>query len=51
VKISDIDDADKLVTKDYLEVTLGRFENKMMEPLGAIVKRLAKVETRIDALQ
>jgi hypothetical protein len=51
MKISDIDDADKLVTKDYLEVVLGRFENKMMERLNAIVERLARVETRVDGLQ
>jgi len=48
VKISDIDDADKLVTKDYLEVVLGRFENKMMERFNALEAKINGFDGRLN---
>ena len=45
MKLSDIDDADKLVTKDYLEVVLGRFENRMMDKL---TEQIGKLNDRFD---
>lgn len=40
MKLSDLDDADKIVTKDYLEVVLGRLENKIVERLNALEAKL-----------
>ena len=40
MKLSDIEDADKLVTKDYLEVVLGRLENKLVERINGIEAKL-----------
>ena len=40
MKLSDVDDADKLVTKDYLEVVLGRLENKLVERINGIEAKL-----------
>ena len=40
MKLSDIEDADKLLTKDYLEVVLGRLENKLVERINGIEAKL-----------
>jgi len=40
MKLSDIEDADKLATKDYLEVVLGRLENKLVERINGIEAKL-----------
>jgi len=47
MKISDIDDADKLVTKDYLEVVLGRLENKLVERLNTLEAKLNNQRTLV----
>jgi hypothetical protein len=47
MKLSDIEDADKLVTKDYLEVVLGRLENKLVERINGIEAKLNGVEAKI----
>ena len=36
MKLSELEDADKIVTKDYLEVVIGRLENKLIERFNAV---------------
>jgi hypothetical protein len=47
MKLSEIDDADKLVTKDYLEVVLGRFENKLIERINGIEAQINGIEAKL----
>jgi hypothetical protein len=48
VKLSDIEDADKLVTKDYLEVIIGRLENKIDARFNAIDARFNAIDARFN---
>jgi hypothetical protein len=48
MKLSDLDDADKIVTKDYLEVVLGRLENKLMERFNALEAKINGFDGRLN---
>jgi len=50
MKISDLEDWDKLVTKDYLEMVLGRFENKMIERFNVLEAKINALDARLNGL-
>ena len=42
MKLSDIEDADRLVTRDQLEVALGRLENHVDERFNSLDARISQ---------
>ena len=49
MKLSELEDADKIVTKDYLEVVIGRLENKLIERFNAIDAKFNAVDAKFNA--
>jgi hypothetical protein len=47
MKLSDIEDADRLVTRDQLEVALGRLENHVDERFNSLDARINRVERSV----
>jgi hypothetical protein len=47
MKLSDIEDADKLVSRDFLEVAIGRLENHVDERFNSLDARINRVERSI----
>jgi hypothetical protein len=48
MKLADIEDSDKLVTRDLLEVALGRFQNHVDERFNAVDARITGLEGKIN---
>jgi hypothetical protein len=47
MKLSDIEDADRLVTRDQLEVALGRLENHVDQRFNSLDARINRVERSV----
>ena len=47
MKLADIEDADRLATKDQLEVGLGRLQNHVDERFNSLDARINRVERSI----
>jgi hypothetical protein len=48
VKLSDIEDADKIVTKDHLDIVIGRLENKLDARFNAFDARFNGIDTKFN---
>lgn len=47
MKLSEIEDTDKIVSKEYLDIALGRLENQMDRQFNALDARINRVERSI----
>jgi len=51
MKLSDLEDADKILTRDYLEIALGRLENKLAQAMNTLDARINALDARINGLE
>jgi len=51
MKLADIEDANKLVTRDLLEVALGRFQNHVDERFNSVDARINGLDAKITTVQ
>lgn len=48
MKVSELEDGDKIVTKDYLEIVIGRLENKLIERFNDIDAKFNRIDGRFN---
>jgi len=51
MKLSEIEDADRLASRDQVEVALGRLENRMDERFNRVDSRINGLEGKINGLE
>jgi len=50
MKLSELEDADKIVTKEFLENALGRLENKLDARFNAIDAKFTAIDAKLNAI-
>ena len=48
MKLSDIEDADQLVTKDHFDLIISRLENKLDARFNAVDARMNAIDAKLD---
>jgi hypothetical protein len=50
MKLSELEDADKILTREYLENALGRLENKLDARFNAIDAKFTAIDAKFNAV-